>query len=163
VPGPLQGDAGSEEGLLDRGQDSRYNDPWSKEVVVSKRARAVAVTVLFLSSGVAHADPTIDVVGECRRVSVRIGGMTPWGDVTVFIGRVGGTTTLTHGPCAGTILDLVGANAPDSNLWSNWIGSDGALILRPSMLGLGDLKCAQGVQAIDLTTCEVTPALPLRP
>jgi hypothetical protein len=108
----------------------------------------------------AQAAPTIDVDGRCPNVTIRVTGATPEAGMTFYTGALGGETTLVGGVCAGTRLDLRGANAPENLLHTNRrIGSDGATTLAPG--SLGERGCMKGVQVVDHATCEVSDVEPL--
>jgi hypothetical protein len=115
--------------------------------------------VLWALMGNAQAAPTIDVDGWCPAVSFTMTGATANREVMIVTGDVGGTTTLTRGPCAGTTLDLGDADARLNHVVTARTDSSGDLTFTPESLGRD--ACAKGVQGLDLTTCEVTSAVPM--
>jgi hypothetical protein len=86
-------------------------------------------------------------------------GATPMREVTIVTGDLGGTTTLSSGPCAGTTLDLADADARRNHVVTARTDSSGTLTFAPASLGRD--ACSQSAQALDLTTCEVTPVVPM--
>jgi len=114
---------------------------------------------LVLISGAAFATPAIDVDGWCPSVSISMTGATPMHEVMIVTGEAGGTTTLTHGPCAGTTLDLGDADERRNHVVTTRTDSSGDLTFTPASLGHD--ACAESVQGLDLTTCEVTPVVPM--
>ena len=100
---------------------------------------------------------TLDLSGNCPgRIDVRVGGATPGGRVALIYGRCGGHTTLPpNNPCPGTVLDLGGPTllrivVADGNGNASSSGNAPA--------GACDRIC---VQALDLSSCTVSPANPL--
>jgi hypothetical protein len=80
-------------------------------------------------------------------------------EVMIVTGDIGGTTTLARGRCAGTTLDLGDADARRNHIVTTRTDSSGVLTFTPSSIGRD--ACAEGVQGLDLTTCEVTPVVPM--
>ena len=114
---------------------------------------------LVLISGAAFATPAIDVDGWCPSVSISMTGATPMHEVMIVTGDAGGTTTLASGPCAGTTLDLGGADERRNHIVTTRTDSAGNLTFTPASLGHD--ACTESVQGLDLTTCEVTPVAPM--
>jgi hypothetical protein len=110
-------------------------------------------------SGAASATPTIEVDGWCPSVSITLTDATPMREVMIVTGDIGGTTTLERGPCAGITLDLGDADARRNHIVTTRTDSSGVLTFTPESIGRD--ACAEGVQGLDLTTCEVTPAVPM--
>jgi hypothetical protein len=121
------------------------------------RQRVLCCGVL-LASGVAHAAPTIDVDGWCPSVSITVTGATPMREVMIVTGARGGTTTL-RGPCAGTTLDLGAADTRRNHVVTARTDASGDLTFTPESLDRN--ACIEGVQGLDLATCEVTPVVPM--
>jgi hypothetical protein len=123
--------------------------------------RRVLVTPALLLPVAAHAAPSLDVYGWCPEITVTLAGATPNRQVMVFTGDPGGTTTLTGGPCDGATIDLGGANERQHQLVTTRTSATGGLVFAPASVNGND--CADGsVQAIDLTTCEVSDVVPLQ-
>ena len=120
---------------------------------------AFACWALMLVSGAAFAVPTIDVDGWCPDVTITLTDATPMRQVMIVIGGLDGTTTLTRGPCAGTTLDLADAEERRHEVVTTRTDSAGTLVFEPASVARD--ACIGGVQGLDLTTCEVTPAVPM--
>lgn len=123
--------------------------------------RALISFAVVLASGAAFATPTIHIDGVCPSITVTLSAATPNRQVTLFTGDPSATTTLASGPCAGTVVDVAGANQPRHQLVTTRTDSDGGLVFTPASVSSSD--CASGsLQGIDLTTCETTEAVPLQ-
>ena len=117
--------------------------------------------IMWALMGRAQATPTLDVDGVCPSITVTLSGATASRKVMLFTGDPSATTTLASGPCAGTVVDVAGANQPRHQLVTTRTDSDGGLIFTPASVSSSD--CTSGsLQGIDLTTCETTEAVPLQ-
>ncbi len=123
-----------------------------------RRVRTVAYAFLLVD-GAAFAAPTIDADGWCPDVTIALTDATPMRQVMLFTGDPSGTTVLARGPCAGTVLDVADANERRHQLVTTRTDASGSLTFEPASLASG--QCAGSVQGLDVTTCEVTEAVPL--
>jgi hypothetical protein len=122
------------------------------------RAHLLTSAAVLIASTSARAAPSIDVSGACPAVTVRASGATPMRNVMLFMGELGGTTTLTSGPCRHTHLDVAGANDPANLLFTGRANGVGNKTATPT-LAAGD--CSNGVQWLDVATCETSEAVAL--
>jgi hypothetical protein len=114
----------------------------------------LVLTALALSS-VALATPDLEVSGSCPGPMVLdISGLTPGGQMRLFIGSGPGSAVMPGGPCrdvATGLADLrVGPGGFDDG--------DGLYLLSPT---LGLSACRRWVQVLDVSTCTLSEALPL--
>src|SRR4029453_12475871 len=100
--------------------------------------RRMVVCLSLLASGAAYATPTIDVDGVCPSITVTLANATANRKVMLFTGDPSATTTLASGPCAGTVVDVAGANQPRHQLVTTRTDSDGELIFTPSSVSSSD-------------------------
>ncbi len=91
--------------------------------------------------------PTLAASGTCPgTVTFTLSDFTPNGRAQVYAGRSEGSTTLTTGPCAGTVLDLANARRLAN---ATLDGSGAGAVSRSVAAGF----CGRPAQALDVTTC----------
>ena len=94
--------------------------------------------------------PMLAAGGVCPgTVDFSLSGFTPNGRAQVYVGRDQGSTTLTTGPCAGTVLDLANARRMVNAILD--AGGEATV----SRDATGSL-CGRPAQALDLTTCALS-------
>lgn len=93
----------------------------------------------------------IDVLGGAcpGPLWVEVSGLTPGGQVAIARANAAGDYVLRGGVCAGTELGL----RNPSLLYQTTVPANGTITVRPT---LGAAFCGRQVQAIDLTTCDVS-------
>ncbi len=87
--------------------------------------------------------------------TVRFEGLTPSGQFELWGGQPGGSSPLPSGPCAGTSVPL---GQVVKQLPTLTAGPNGKLDVP---VNLPALACGKSVVAVDLTTCNSSPALGL--
>lgn len=119
--------------------------------------RAIWLILLGAAPLPAFAAPSLTLSGSCPgTVQVVMTGFTPGGRVAVLLGDDVGATAIPVGVCTGTELDL---QAPSL-----------LRVLTADPLGQASLsgqppaaRCGAVVQAVDLTTCAVSPVRSVTP
>lgn len=107
--------------------------------------------VFWMMPVVAQAAPVLEIDGSCPgTMSVDISDNTPSGQVAILTGAGLGSTEVPAGPCTTALLDLEGSVALRGRVTAD---SAGAYRLTPTVSAGA---CDLAVQALDLSTCEVS-------
>ena len=107
--------------------------------------------IFWMMPVVAQAAPILEVDGSCPgAMSVDITDSTPSGQVAILTGAGLGTTEVPAGPCTTALLDIEGSVALRGRVTADALGGYG---LTPTVSAGA---CGLAVQALDLTTCEVS-------
>jgi len=100
--------------------------------------------------------PDVTLIGSCPGdQTVRISGLTPGGTVVVGIGTGTDGTVIPNGQCAGTMVDLSGVRARQT------VTADGDGRVQ-FMQTPGANACDDFIQALDVTSCATSPAVPVQ-
>jgi len=100
-------------------------------------------------------EPLLNVAGSCPGdAAAAIENLTPSSDVTVFRGTGPGQSSIPSGPCAGVDLGIANAEL----IATFPADQDGAFRAEPQ---LGAPICGAFVQAVDLSTCDLSNAVEL--
>ncbi len=101
-----------------------------------------AVSVAGTSSG-----PALTVTGSCPgTITMTVSGATPGASVEIYGSKAAGSTTITNGDCAGTVLGLKKARL----LATGTADTNGNLTLQ---MRLPAKRCGLFMQALDLARC----------
>jgi len=100
-------------------------------------------------------EPLLNVAGSCPGdAAAAIENLTPSSDVTVFRGTGPGQSSIPSGPCAGVDLGIANAEL----IATFPADQDGAFRAEPQ---LGAPICGAFVQAVDLSTCDLSNVVEL--
>ena len=93
------------------------------------------------------ASPSLSLSGTCPgTVTATVTGVTPGASVQIYGSKAAGSTTITTGDCAGTVLDLRKAR----RLGRGIADGNGMVVIN---LSLSAQRCGLLMQALDLGVC----------